>query len=52
MSWMPSTLQMLARETIHGFDVVKVFKSVAPTYEDEVCDLTKDKTISKQFVPE
>ncbi|MDF2764960.1 MAG: transporter periplasmatic substrate-binding protein [Rhodospirillales bacterium] len=36
----------------HGFDVVKVFKSVAPTYEDEVCDLTKDKTISKQFVPE
>ena len=36
----------------HGFDVVQVFKAVAPTYEDEVCDLTKDKTVSKQFVPE
>ena len=36
----------------HGFDVVQVFKAVAPAYEDEVCDLTKDKTVSKQFVPE
>jgi branched-chain amino acid transport system substrate-binding protein len=36
----------------HGFDVIEVYKQVAPTYEDEVCDLTKDKTISKQFVPE
>ena len=36
----------------HGFDVVQVFKAVAPVYEDTVCDLKKDKTISKQFVPE
>jgi urea transport system substrate-binding protein len=36
----------------HGFDVIEVYKQVAPTYEDQVCDLTKDKTISKQFVPE
>ena len=25
----------------HGFDVVEVFKQVAPSYEDEVCDLIK-----------
>ena len=36
----------------HGFDVIKVFESVIPDYESEVCDLTKDPTISKQFVPE
>lgn len=36
----------------HAFDVIQVYKQVAPTYEDEVCDLIKDKTISKQFVPE
>jgi branched-chain amino acid transport system substrate-binding protein len=36
----------------HGFDVIQVYEQVAPTYEDQVCDLTKDKTISKQFVPE
>ncbi len=36
----------------HAFDVIKVFKSVVADYEDEVCDLTKDPTISKQFVPD
>jgi urea transport system substrate-binding protein len=36
----------------HGFDVIKVFQSVIPDYESEVCDLKKDPTVSHQFVPE
>ena len=35
----------------HGFDVIQTFKDVKPEYEDEVCDLVKDPSISKQFVP-
>ena len=36
----------------HAFDVVQVFEQVAPSYEDEVCDLVSDPAIAEHFVPE
>ena len=36
----------------HGFDVIKIFESVIPDYESEMCDLTKNPNISKQFIPD
>lgn len=36
----------------HGFDVVEVFPQVAPSYEDEVCDLINAPDTAEHFVPE
>ena len=36
----------------HGFDVVEVFEQVAPSYEDEVCDLVSNPETAEHFVPE
>jgi urea transport system substrate-binding protein len=36
----------------HGFDVVKTFNSVAPTFEDEKCDLITNPKIAEHFTPE
>ncbi len=35
----------------HTFDVVKTYKSVAPAYEDEVCDLIAAPNTAKHFTP-
>jgi branched-chain amino acid transport system substrate-binding protein len=36
----------------HAFDVVQVFEQVAPSYEDEVCDLVSNPDTAEHFVPE
>lgn len=36
----------------HAFDVVEVFEQVAPSYEDEVCDLVSAPDTAEHFVPE
>jgi branched-chain amino acid transport system substrate-binding protein len=36
----------------HAFDVIEVFEQVAPSYEDEVCDLITNPETAEHFVPE
>lgn len=34
-----------------GFDIIQDFPLTPPTYENEVCNLIADPTVSKQFIP-
>lgn len=36
----------------HGFKIIETMENVAPSYEDQMCDLIKDPTIATQFTPE
>ena len=36
----------------HGFDVIKTYTSVAPSFEDEMCDLVNNPGLMEHFVPE
>jgi urea transport system substrate-binding protein len=36
----------------HAFDVIEVYEQVAPSYEDEVCDLVGQPDLAEHFVPE
>ncbi len=35
----------------HGFDIVKTYDSVAPSFEDEKCDLIANPGLAKHFTP-
>ena len=35
----------------HGFDVIQTFESVAPSFEDEKCDLIANPDIAEHFTP-
>ena len=35
----------------HGFDVIKTYDSVAPQFEDEMCDLVKNPKLAEHFTP-
>ncbi len=35
----------------HGFDVIEKFESVAPSFEDQVCDLIENPATAEHFTP-
>lgn len=36
----------------HGFEIVETFEDVAPTYENEMCDLIANPDLAEHFTPE
>lgn len=36
----------------HGFEIVETFEDVAPTYENEMCDLVANPDLAEHFTPE